>query len=178
MPAVINAIEAKKAIKIAASMISEEKLKGMLLPTEIADPQRLPGGNLSKQVLIARFAALIAIDEQLVAQAREIFAMAETATYGLLAGVYLLLRATGALAINERTLALALDQLGLTDGLRTAYINEITEHYAANRHPPKLTMLFHLLEARLRAILVEGRSLDLLPCIPPFRTRCTLSPAD
>lgn len=170
MPAITNAQEAKRAIKNLSSKISsKEKIKTMLLPAEIADPQLLPGGHRSKPVLITRFASLRAIDPQIVEQAREAFGIADTATYGLVTAVYLHLRATGALAINERILAVALEQLGLTEGLRTAYMNEITENYAANKHPSKLTMLFHLMEARLRAILVEGRSLDLFHYIPLLR---------
>jgi hypothetical protein len=149
-------------IEAAASLIAPERLKDLILEAELAKPDRLPGGRLSSTELRNRFVMLLALaaEDEVITSARETFHLDATAEYGLLAATYLIIRANDPLEINEKSVVKALEQLGLTSGMRQAPLKRMHGTYQevglSHARPPQSTLHFHLLEARLRAILIEG----------------------
>lgn len=146
-------------IEAAASLIAPpERLKDLILEEELANPNCLPGGHSNYLALQSRFKTLLTAEDRVIQSARDTFHLEATAEYGLLAATYLIIRASNPQEIDESSSVRTLEQLGFDEPMRIALRKKMTDTYREEglRPPSKGTFNFHLLEARLRAILVEG----------------------
>jgi hypothetical protein len=156
-------------IEAAASLIAPpERLKTLVLEPELANPNRLPGGQLSSLAVKGWFATLLAAEDEVITSARDTFHLEAPADYGLLAATYLIIRAESLPGrINQVALKQALNSLGLDGRTSRPPLATVNSAYrnSGTPTPSSSTRNFHLLEARLRSILVEGEKPR--PCLCP-----------